>query len=463
MTAAEPQRDRSILHVDMDAFFVSVELLDQPELRGRPVIVGGAGERGVVAAASYEARAYGVHSAMPSVRARRLCPHAVFLHGRYERYLEVSERVMALFRSCTPLVEPVSLDEAFLDVTGARRLHGPARTIAAAVRARVLDEERLHCSVGLAPSKFVAKLASEAAKPEASPDGPVPGEGVHVVEPDEVLSFLHPLPVQALWGVGPATLARLERLGVATVGDLADLDVALLVGAVGEAAGRHLSALAHGLDDRPVEPDRAPKSIGQEETFPRDRHRRAELEHELVRLGDGVAARLRAHDLAGRTVTVKVRFHDFRTITRSVTVDPPVDTAPAVVAEARALLADVDPSSGVRLLGVSVSGLVDGTVRQLSLALDDGTARGTGGRRPVDAAGWGSASEAVDRIRHRFGASAIGPAALAGPAGLRLARRGAQAWGPGGGPDEDPPAGSSTPTAHAPKEGEGIDHQPPPD
>jgi DNA polymerase-4 len=426
-------RHRSILHVDMDAFFVSVELLDEPELRGRPVIVGGAGERGVVAAASYEARAYGVHSAMPSVRARRLCPQAVFLPGRYDRYREVSERVMAVFRSFTPLVEPVSLDEAFLDVTGARRLHGPAPVIAAGIRARVLAEERLVCSVGVAPSKFVAKLASEAAKPVASPEGPRPGPGVRVVAPEEVLAFLHPLPVQALWGVGPATLARLERLGVATVGDLAALDVGLVVGAVGDAAGRHLAALARGIDDRAVEADRAPKSIGHEETFARDRRHRADLDRDVVRLGDAVAARLRAHRLAGRTVTVKVRFHDFRTITRSVTVATALDTAPALVREARALLAGVDPAPGVRLLGISVGGLVDGDVRQLVLDLvDDGVAPATG---------WGSASEAVDRIRRRFGPAAIGPAALTGPGGLRPARPGAQAWGP---EDEPPSAPASS-------------------
>jgi DNA polymerase IV len=447
-------RPRSILHVDMDAFYVSVELLDHPELRGRPVIVGGAGERGVVAAASYEARAYGVHSAMPSVRARTLCPQAVFLPGRHERYQELSERVMALFRSFTPLVEPISLDEAFLDVTGARRLHGPAPAIARSIRDRVLDEERLTCSVGVAPTKFVAKLASEAAKPLASPDGPRPGLGVRVVEPGEVLAFLHPLPVEALWGVGPATLTRLERLGVATVGDLAGLDVRLVVGAVGDAVGHHLSALAHGIDDRPVQPDRTPKSVGHEETFARDRHLRSELDLEVVRLGDAVAARLRAHHLAGRTVTVKVRFHDFRTITRSSTVATAIDTGPAVVREARALLAGIDPSPGVRLLGVSVSGLVDGEVRQLSLDLaDEG--------RPADGPGWTSASEAVDRIRGRFGATAIGPAALTGPDGLRPARRGAQAWGPhaeaaGDGDETGPEAGSSRGGVDAPTEGEGI-------
>jgi len=415
-----------ILHVDMDAFFVSVELLDQPELRGRPVIVGGAGDRGVVAAASYEARSFGVFSAMPSVRARRLCPHAVFLQGRHHRYAEVSGRVMGIFRSFTPLVEPISLDEAFLDVRGARRLHGPAPTIAAHIRQRVLEEEGLTCSVGVAPSKFVAKLASEAAKPRISVDGPLPGIGVKVIQPDEVLGFLHPLPVQALWGVGPATLQRLERLGIVTVGDLAVMSPAILTSALGAASGAHLYALANGIDDRSVEPDRRVKSIGHEETFAQDHHRRDTLERELVRLADSVGARLRAAGVAGRTITLKVRFHDFRTITRSTTIGGATDSAQTIVHEAKRLLAEVEPSPGVRLIGVSVSGLVEGGNRQLSL--DD-----------LDAGSWDDANQAVDAIRARFGSSAIGPAALADPDGIRVRTEGEQQWGPGvGGPGPAP-------------------------
>ena len=412
-----------ILHVDMDAFFVSVELIDQPELRGRPVIVGGSGDRGVVAAASYEARSFGVFSAMSSVRARRLCPHAVFLPGRHERYGEVSKAVMAIFRSFTPLVEPISLDEAFLDVRGSRRLHGPAPEIARRIRDRVYDEEQLRCSVGIAPNKFVAKLASEAAKPRASATGPRPGLGVKVVTSDELLGFLHPLPVQALWGVGPATLERLERLGVVSVGNLAAMPLTVITGSLGNAVGTHLHSLANGIDDRAVEPDRRPKSIGHEETFARDHHRRDTLERELVRLGDSVGSRLRVHGLAGRTVQLKVRFRDFRTITRSCTLGAPTDSSAVVIAEAKSLLAGVDLSPGVRLIGVSVSGLTDGGIRQLTL--DD-----------LGGASWDDANVAVDAIRARFGSTAIGPATLSGPGGLRVRRPGEQPWGPG----EDQPA-----------------------
>jgi DNA polymerase IV len=409
--------DPTILHVDMDAFFVSVELLDRPDLRGRPVIVGGEGLRGVVAAASYEARAFGVHSAMPSVRARRLCPSAVFLAGRHERYAEVSAQVMERFRSYTPLVEPISLDEAFLDVAAARRRCGPAPLIAAQLRSRIAEELGLTCSVGVAPSKFVAKLASEAAKPVASSNGPRPGAGVKVVREDEVLAFLHPLPVQALWGVGPATLARLQRLGVASVGDLAVLPLDLLVGALGNANGRHLHALANGNDDRPVEPDRRAKSISHEETFAVDRRDRADLERELTRFADAVASRLREHGLSGRTINLKVRYGDFRTFTRSVTLPAATDSARELVPAARALLAGVEVHPGVRLLGLGVSGLTGQTARQL--AFDD-----------PEAQAWPAVDRAVDEIRSRFGSAAIGPAAVAGPEGLRVKRRGDQQWGP---------------------------------
>ena len=428
---------RTILHVDMDAFFASVELLRRPELRGQPVVVGGNGPRGVVAAASYEARSYGVFSAMPSARARRLCPHAVFLPGDHAHYAEVSGRVMGIFRSVTPLVEPLSLDEAFLDVTGARRRAGDGPTIARYLRQRVLDEEGLTCSIGVAPVMFLAKLATSDAKPRPSRRGPVLGPGVAVVEPGRELAFLHPLPVGALWGVGPATLARLERYGVRTVGDLARMPLATLEGAVGKAHGRHLHDLAHGIDPRSVDPDQEVKSISHEETYPTDRFDPDELRTEAVRMADAVAARLRRHGSVARTVTIKVRFGDFRTITRSATPPEAVATGPAVARVAKDLLAKVDVAPGVRLLGVGVSNLVapgdGGLGLQLSLLdeldadADDAVDAPPPG--PTDAA-WAAATDAVDRARERYGADAVVPASLAGPAGIAVRRQGDQQWGP---------------------------------
>jgi DNA polymerase-4 len=408
----------------MDAFFVSVELLRHPELVGRPVVVGGSGARGVVAAASYEARAYGVHSAMPGARARRLCPQAVFLPGDHARYSEVSGRVMEVFRSFTPLVEPISLDEAFLDVRGARRLLGTPVEIARQLRSRILDEEGLTCSVGIARVKFLAKLASERAKPKASPTGPVFGEGIFEVVPDRELAFLHALPAKALWGVGPATLERLERIGVRTVGDLAALPLATVTGAIGRASGAHLHALANARDPRPVVPSQAAKSVSHEVTFSRDRFRRDDLEVEAVRLADAVATRLRRTGVVGRTVTLKVRFGDFTTITRSATVDGGLDSGHQLAQIVRGLLGDVDLAPGVRLLGVGVTQLGERGDQQLSL--DDLLAA----EDPAGGADWTTAEEAMDAIRARFGDTALGPASLAGPAGIRVARRGQQQWGP---------------------------------
>ena len=464
----------AILHVDMDAFFVAVEVRRDPTLRGRPVIVGGNGARGVVAAASYEARAYGVRSAMPSVRARRLCPQALFLPADHAVYAEASARIMAHFHDVTPLVEPLSLDEAFLDVTGAQRRLGDPATIARSLRERIATDEGLSCSVGVASTKFLAKLASEAAKPAPSPRGPVPGAGVVVVEPGRELAFLHPLPVTALWGVGPATLQRLQRLGVATVADLAALPLPALVASVGDAHGRHLHALAHNHDPRAVEPDRAAKSVGHEETYPVDLIDRADLEREVLRLADGVAARLRRAGTAARTVTLKVRFGDFTTITRSRRSAVPLDGALELARIGRELLDRIDVGAGVRLLGISASGLEPAGVRQLSLDLGLDAAPGPVAQQPGPGVGsglgagaapaapvsttpqraeaaaerrapqaWDEANDAVEEIRRRFGSAAIGPASLSDSGRLRVVTRGRRPWGPS--EDRAPDPGDVTP------------------
>ena len=415
MTA--PHETRAVLHVDMDAFFAAVEALKDHSLRGKPLIVGGSGERGVVASCSYEARAYGIRSAMPSVQARRLCPQAVFVHGSYDDYSAISRQIHDVFRSVTPLVEGIALDEAFLDVTGARRLLGTPEEIAWKVRADVEAATGLTCSVGVATSKLIAKLASEEAKPSASTSGMVPGAGVFSVAPGGEVSFLHPLPVRALWGVGPATHRRLARFGVETVGDLARVPVESLIAVLGRSAGRHLHELAWARDTRPVVSDQATKSIGHEETYPRDLYDEADLRREVIRLSDSVAARLRAAGLACRTVTLKVRYADFQTITRSHSEPAPVDTGPAIAAVAEGLLDDVDLGRGVRLLGVSGSNLAEPGGRQLTL--DDA--------KPED---WERAAAAVDSIRDRFGDAAVGPAALLAGGRVRTKRRGDQQWGP---------------------------------
>lgn len=402
----------SILHVDMDAFYVSVELQRRPELRGRPVVVGGAGGRGVVAAASYEARVFGVHSAMSSAMARRLCPEAVFLSPDMEHYLAVSSRLRVIFESFSPLVEQISVDEAFIDVSGARRLLGSPTEIAADLRARVRDETGLGCSVGVASNKFIAKMASEFAKPKVV-DGHVrEGAGVHLVEDGLEMQFLGPLPVAALWGVGPATLKKLASLGVATIGDLLDVPLNVLTRSIGVSHGEHLHRLARGIDDRKVEPDRVAKSIGHEETFPNDITDHDDARVHLVRLCDAVARRTRAAGVSAGTLLLKVKFSSFDSVTRSVTPEVPLSTGPSMVAALDPLLRAIDISGGIRLLGVHAQKLSGESVAPTSLFPDfvsDGV---------VDTAAieeqWQPASRAVDTITDRFGPEAITPASALG-------------------------------------------------
>src|SRR3954468_10022476 len=381
----------TVLHVDMDAFFASVEVRRHPELAGTPVIVGGAGNRGVVTSATYEPRRYGVHAAMPTARALRLCPSATVLPGDMALYAEVSRSVMALFRSITPLVEPLSLDEAFLDVSGAGRRLGDAAEIGEYIRARVYDEQGITCSVGVAGTKFVAKLASTAAKPD----------GLLVVRPAEVMDFLHPLPVGALWGVGPKTEEQLLRLGLRTVGALAHVPARTLQRAVGASAGTHLHELAWGRDPRRVVPDEPERSTGAEETFVTDVDDPAVLHRELLRLAERTAGRLRSVGALARTVSIKVRFADFATITRSRTLAVPTDVGQELYDTARGLFDALGlDRARIRLVGVRAERLVDAdsAPRQLELGAREH------GRREAELA--------ADRAARRFGAGAVRPATL---------------------------------------------------
>lgn len=436
---------RTILHVDMDAFYVSVEMRRHPELRDQPVVVGGSGMRGVVAAANYEARRFGVFSAMPASRARSLCPHAVFLPGDHAHYMEVSRHVMAIFEEFTPLVEPIALDEAFLDVSGAQQLFGEGAVIGQRIRDRISDDLDLPCSVGVATSKFIAKLASKKAKPVLRGDRVEPGHGVLVIESGRELDFLRPLPVSDLWGVGPATLSKLERIGVQSVADLAALDPAVLEGLVGRANGRHLHDLAWGRDNRAVVVEREAKSIGREETYARDLFDETEIHSELVRLCDDVASRVRSSNRAARTVTLKVRWSSFATVTRSVTSEASLSTGPAMVQALEPVLSALGRPSGIRLLGVSASGLCE-PVEQLSLLDEIGSSEPstTSDRERA----WSPASAAVDAIRSRFGRSAISPASA-----VRPTER-SSPWGPVAEPDR------SAADAPRPETSEGVARSP---
>jgi DNA polymerase-4 len=384
----------SILHVDMDAFYASIAVRDHPELAGQPVIVGGAG-RGVVLSASYEARESGVRSGMPSTRARRLCPQAVRVAPDFDRYTACSKAVMEIFTSYTPVVQAMSLDEAFLDVSGSGRWLGDPVQVAEELRARIFDEQGITCSVGVAATTLMAKLASRSAKPD----------GVLRVTPAEVTTFLHPLPVEALWGVGEKTGEQLRRLGLTTVGDIAHTPVATLRRAMGPAAGSHLHVLAWGGEDRtvvPRRPDAEPeRSMGADETFGRDTDDPALVQRELLRLSAKVTGRMRAAGLAGRTVTLKVRFADFVTITRSRTLRDPTDLTPEVYAAASELYAALRlERARIRLVGVRVEGLVDARTATRQLVL--------GARER----GWPEAERAVDRATRRFGSSIVRPGTL---------------------------------------------------
>jgi DNA polymerase IV len=383
-----PRPLEPILHVDLDAFYAGVEVLKDPSLRGKPVVVGGTGARGVVSSASYEARRFGIHSAMPAVRARRLCPDAVFLPPDFEAYKLHSNRFREVLLSYTPLVEPISLDEAFLDVGGATTLFGAPAEIAVKIRADVEREVGVACSAGVAATKFVAKLASDHRKPN----------GLLHVPVETTDAFLEPLPVRRLWGVGEKTAEVLERLAIRTVGDLARTPRAVLERLLGEASATHLTELAHGVDDREVIPYEAPKSVGHEETFERDLDDTEEILRELLHLSGRVAARLRDDGYRARTVTLKVRLANFTTLTRARTLADATDVGGDLYHVAGELYRGLPGASRrVRLLGVQASGLQAAGAEQLALLRSDR---------------WGDVERTLDRIEHRFGKGAATQAAL---------------------------------------------------
>ncbi|MBP6997480.1 MAG: DNA polymerase IV [Phycicoccus sp.] len=385
-----------ILHVDMDAFYASASLLARPDLVGTPVIIGGTSGRGVVLSATYEARRFGVTSAMPMARARRLCPRATILAPDHDLYSSISDAVMEIFRSVTPLLEPLSLDEAFLDVAGAIRRMGSPAVIGQWIRDRVADEQGITCSVGVAPSKFVAKIASGLAKPD----------GMVVVPRAEVVAFVQQLPVGALWGVGDKTEEALTRLGLRTVADIAHTPLATLVRALGPATGQHLHDLAWARDERPVEREQRERSIGSDETFEFDLDDPAEIHRHLLGLSERTARRIRKAGLAGRTITLKVRFSDFTTITRSRTLREPTDVSRDIFATAKGLFDGLGlERARIRLVGVRVEKLVPVTQAPIQGVLGE------------QDHGWRDADRAVDRASARFGTGSVRPASLVRPTG----------------------------------------------
>lgn len=386
------ETSRTILHLDMDAFFASVEQLDNPELRGKAVIVGGLSDRGVVTTASYQARKFGVHSAMPMFQARRKCPHAIIVPPRKKRYKKLSRAIMALLREFTPLVETVSIDEAYLDVTGCERLCGPPPVLAAKIKSRIREAVALTCSIGIAPNRFLAKIASDMNKPD----------GLTRILPEQVLAFTETLPVRKIPGVGPMTFQTLQRLGIRTLGDVRRCPPDLLARRLGK-FGRRLKALAVGVDPTPVVPFSPAKSVSSEETLTEDTDDHDILKAQLLLQAETVGAALRKMSLRAKTITLKIKYADFRQITRSVTLPGPTQAAETIFKSALVLLRANPPSRKVRLIGVGASHLFpESAPAQMSLFKDPGD-RNTN---------WEKVDQAVDSITRKFGHGVIGKASL---------------------------------------------------
>lgn len=382
---------QTIIHCDMDAFYASVAELDDPTLRGKPVVVG-AGIRGVVLSANYPARKFGIRAAMPVGRAKRMAPNAIFVTPDHHRYAEISAKVMEIFESFTPYVEPLSLDEAFMDVTGAQKLLGTPREIGQAIRKRVHDECGITCSVGIASNKFIAKLASGHCKPN----------GLLEIPDDRVISFLHPLPVRDLWGVGPKTAEQLERLGLHQISDIANTPLETLKRALGDATGEHLYELSWGRDFRTVVVDDPEQSIGANETFSYDMDEPEAILREYLKLTERASTRLRNRNLFAKTISITVRFADFKTITRSKTLPLPISSTHEIYQVVKDLYEALKlDRARLRLVGVSLSNLRDDAPEQLML-----------GQREK---GWREAESAVDKAAARFGERSVRPARLYKP------------------------------------------------
>jgi DNA polymerase IV len=385
--------ESTILHVDMDAFYASVSIKDNPKLKGKAVVVG-AGARGVVLSANYEARKFGIRAAMPVGRAQAMAPHAIFIPPDHTRYSEVSDEVMKIFRDVSPHVEPISLDEAFIDVTGAKRSIGSGREIAMMIREKVEREQGITCSVGIAHNKFIAKLASQQCKPN----------GVLEIASNRILTFLHPLPAKAIWGVGPKTNEQLEKLGLRTVGEIANTPRSTLIRALGEATGSSLYELAWGRDYRDVVSDEPEKSISAAETFASDLDDPEEILREFLRLCEKATLRMRQAGFCAKTISIKVRFADFKTITRSKTLDQPISGTKESFEVAKKLYQDLKiDRARIRMVGVSLEGLILAQDSSEQLLL---------GQRDI---GWRQADSAIDRVKAKFGRASVRPARLVSP------------------------------------------------
>jgi len=378
---------RPILHIDLDAFFASIEERDRPELRGKPIIIGGRpDQRGVVSTCSYAARKYGVRSAMPLTEAYRRCPHGIFLPGDMAKYKQASRQVFDIFYRFTPLVEPVSIDEAFLDLTGCTHLFGDPVAIARRIKELIKQEVGITASAGLAHNKFLAKVASDLQKPD----------GLVWIKPDQIAEVLHPLPISRLWGVGPKTAERLSTLGIGTIGDLATVDTQVLAGAVGQAQAQHLKRLARGEDDRPVQPESEIKSMGHEHTFPTDVADLDQVIAVLLHLAERVGRRLRRAGLYGKTVTLKLRYHDFTTLTRNASLPEPTNLDQVIYQTGKELLLRTYNGQPVRLIGISLQNLTSTAMQQLSFL--EGQAEKERKAR---------LAQTMDKIKNRFGENSI--------------------------------------------------------